>query len=489
MGHAARPYSKGTPHGIRLQGAPWIARFRRRHRHQHCAGRHTRRRRRRRAAHQPRTARQRGAQWLANQIKANHGFVKSFGAADNTGTAYAVIGMRAAGVDKPASDMAINYLRTKIGTQIQLGGSDSPGALAEYIMAAVADNRGPRHFGGTGAQNNLVTRLVCDNARQRTRHRTVRRARPDLRRRVPPGSRSRRSRRPTRAQAMGRWLPASIGSRSSSVRTAFGPRLNLSEQIIMEAELKQNSKMKGRSSSVPVKRKEMSLEALDLCEVFHLEQLFSFPEQGNCMKLPVPVRQSSLIPKKAGRFKSRPPCIRRKALMNSMYLEILPSCHRTGYDVVSTVSEAVAHFKRGVCREEPALNEEAAEKGMGEEKRSKVEMWLEESRIIANTFATRWKPDTSSPAGAAVLTSSLVDKHRARATVKLNQYQLAYEHSPQPSTSRRHRQLSQSRGSRNTLQSRPELRSKVRMTSANPKRRGRGSSRRQVFLWRVGTGA
>src|SRR6187397_1753448 len=50
------------------------------------------------------TRSQRGAQWLANQIKANHGFVKSFGAADNTSTAYAVIAMRATGVDKPASD-------------------------------------------------------------------------------------------------------------------------------------------------------------------------------------------------------------------------------------------------------------------------------------------------------------------------------------------------------------------------------------------------
>jgi hypothetical protein len=104
---------------------------------------------------------QRGAQWLANQIKANHGFVKSFGAADVTGTAYAVIGMRAVGVDKPASDLAISYLRTKIGTQVQLNGHDSPGALAEYILAAVADNQDPRHFGGTGTQNNLVTRLLA----------------------------------------------------------------------------------------------------------------------------------------------------------------------------------------------------------------------------------------------------------------------------------------------------------------------------------------
>ena len=108
---------------------------------------------------------QRGAQWLANQIKSNHGFVKTFGAVDVTSTAYAVMGMRAAGVDKPASNLAINYLKTKIGTQIQLGGKDSAGALAEYIMAAVANATDPRHFGGTAAQNNLVNRLL---ATQRT---------------------------------------------------------------------------------------------------------------------------------------------------------------------------------------------------------------------------------------------------------------------------------------------------------------------------------
>jgi hypothetical protein len=104
---------------------------------------------------------QRGAQWLANQIKANHGFVKSFGVADAPSTAYAVIAMRAAGVDKPASDQAIRYLRTKLGTQLQLGGHDAPGALAQYILAAIADKQDPRHFGGTGAQNDLVTRLLA----------------------------------------------------------------------------------------------------------------------------------------------------------------------------------------------------------------------------------------------------------------------------------------------------------------------------------------
>ena len=104
---------------------------------------------------------QRGAQWLANQIKHNGGFVKSFGVADPSDTAYAVIGMRAAGVDKPASDLAIRYLRTKIGSEVQLNGHDSAGALGYYILAAVADNQDPRRFGGTNPQNNLVARLLA----------------------------------------------------------------------------------------------------------------------------------------------------------------------------------------------------------------------------------------------------------------------------------------------------------------------------------------
>jgi hypothetical protein len=45
------------------------------------------------------TRAQRGAQWLANEIKANHGFVKSFGSADVTSTAYAGWAC-AVGVDK-----------------------------------------------------------------------------------------------------------------------------------------------------------------------------------------------------------------------------------------------------------------------------------------------------------------------------------------------------------------------------------------------------
>ena len=104
---------------------------------------------------------QQGAQWLANQIKSNGGVLQNFGKPDPVDTAYAVIGMRATGVDKPASDQAIAALKTMIGADLQTGGHASPGALAQYIMAALADRQDPRHFGGTGTQNNLVTRLLA----------------------------------------------------------------------------------------------------------------------------------------------------------------------------------------------------------------------------------------------------------------------------------------------------------------------------------------
>jgi hypothetical protein len=103
---------------------------------------------------------QRGAQWMANQIKAHGGYLENFGTPDATDTAYAVLGMRAAGVDKGASNRAIVWLKTKIGDKLRSGGKDSPGALAEYIMAAVSDVQNPRKFGGTGALNNLVLRLL-----------------------------------------------------------------------------------------------------------------------------------------------------------------------------------------------------------------------------------------------------------------------------------------------------------------------------------------
>jgi hypothetical protein len=104
---------------------------------------------------------QRGGQWLANQIKANGGFIENFGAADPTSTAYALIALRAAGIDKPASDQAAAYLKKNVGVALQSHGKDSAGAIADYVMAAVADGQDPRHFGGTTSKNNLVNRLLA----------------------------------------------------------------------------------------------------------------------------------------------------------------------------------------------------------------------------------------------------------------------------------------------------------------------------------------
>jgi hypothetical protein len=102
----------------------------------------------------------RGAQWLADQIRANGGFVDSFGKADPVNTAYAVIALRAARVDKSASDMAIIYLKKRIAKPLRSQDRDSAGALAYYIMASVADAQDPRHFGGTAKKNDLVNRLL-----------------------------------------------------------------------------------------------------------------------------------------------------------------------------------------------------------------------------------------------------------------------------------------------------------------------------------------
>jgi hypothetical protein len=101
-----------------------------------------------------------GATWLANQIVANGGFVKSFGSPDPTNTAYAVLGLHAAKVGGAASKQAMAYLETQLGAALQSDGSDAPGALSYFIMAAVAAGADPRHFGGSAPANNLVARLV-----------------------------------------------------------------------------------------------------------------------------------------------------------------------------------------------------------------------------------------------------------------------------------------------------------------------------------------
>ena len=106
-----------------------------------------------------------GASWLASQITTNGGFVRAFGSPDPTDTAYAVIGLHAAKVGGAASTQAIAYLETQLGTALQSDGSDAPGALSYFIMAAVAAGADPHHFGGSAPANDLVARLL---ATQRT---------------------------------------------------------------------------------------------------------------------------------------------------------------------------------------------------------------------------------------------------------------------------------------------------------------------------------
>lgn len=136
--------------------------------------------------------------------------------------------------------------------------------------------------------------------------------------------------------------------------------------------------------------------ALDTCSMV-LSGPVSSPGQQNSPPS-VPVRRSSATLPKTARFKKGSPCMRRKALINSMYLDIAPAAHRMGQDVVSAVSQAVALLRKGERGEVPS---DTRQNGEGEEKRSKVELWLEQSGIIGNTFAARYRPSTPASTGLA----------------------------------------------------------------------------------------
>ncbi|KAK1831798.1 hypothetical protein QBC39DRAFT_406027, partial [Podospora conica] len=145
--------------------------------------------------------------------------------------------------------------------------------------------------------------------------------------------------------------------------------------------------------------------AVDTSLVFPSGQILSSPEQRN-RPPPVPNRRSSIPPQKTARFKKAAPCMRRKALINSMYLDIAPADHRTGNNAVLAVSEAVALLRREEGGEAVSGSDNSRE---GPEKKSKVEMWLEESRIIGNTMAARYRPSvpaTRSPTVRLVLTGA-----------------------------------------------------------------------------------
>jgi hypothetical protein len=108
------------------------------------------------------TVAQWGAGYLARQIKTNGGHLDSFGVTDVVDTAYAVLGLHAAGVGRAAGNQAIAFLKTQLGTPLEnADGSDNPGNVAYFVLAAVSAGADPRHFGGTGAANDLVARLLA----------------------------------------------------------------------------------------------------------------------------------------------------------------------------------------------------------------------------------------------------------------------------------------------------------------------------------------
>jgi hypothetical protein len=105
-----------------------------------------------------------GAGWIARQMLANGGDIAPAATPDPTDTAYAVLGLHATGVGKTAASDAISFLQTQLGA-ISAGGSDDPGVLGEFILAAHASGVNPRQFGGTAPADNLVSRLLATEQR------------------------------------------------------------------------------------------------------------------------------------------------------------------------------------------------------------------------------------------------------------------------------------------------------------------------------------
>jgi hypothetical protein len=103
-----------------------------------------------------------GAGYLADQLAAGGGHLDSFGFPDPGNTAYAVIGLHAAGVGQSASAQAIAYLKTQLTDALRYDdGTDDPGRVGYYILAAVSAGQDPYRFGGTAAENDLVARLLA----------------------------------------------------------------------------------------------------------------------------------------------------------------------------------------------------------------------------------------------------------------------------------------------------------------------------------------
>jgi hypothetical protein len=111
------------------------------------------------SAARPSSAARLGAAYIARQIDANGGHLVSFGVPDISDTAYAVLGLHAAGIGANESRYALTFLRTQVQHLQGSDGRDDPALLGYVIMAAVTSRKDPTVFGGTAPVNNLVARL------------------------------------------------------------------------------------------------------------------------------------------------------------------------------------------------------------------------------------------------------------------------------------------------------------------------------------------
>jgi LPXTG-motif cell wall-anchored protein len=102
-----------------------------------------------------------GAAWLAGKVNAS-GFIPQAANPANpdlSDSAQAVTALAAAGVGKTTISALVGYLGTHIDALVVSNAVDSPGALANLILAVKAAGGDPTSFGPV--QSNLVTRLVA----------------------------------------------------------------------------------------------------------------------------------------------------------------------------------------------------------------------------------------------------------------------------------------------------------------------------------------
>jgi hypothetical protein len=108
------------------------------------------------AAAPPNNPKQSAAGWLAAQVNAD-GALEGFtpGVANYGTTLDGIIGLAAAGAEGPTAERMLAFVNDNIGAAIAPGGNDSPGRLAQAILANVALGEDPTDVGGV----DLVARL------------------------------------------------------------------------------------------------------------------------------------------------------------------------------------------------------------------------------------------------------------------------------------------------------------------------------------------